>query len=239
MKASYTKGAVADARRGGDRRPDLFPLLILSKAPVDLGAVDRPVQLPHAAVAAAPRGPVELKKLVGRLVRDLALVPITAFLIHPFVASLPLRADTDAKLAGPSFIQRQMEDELASVSPSASSARGGCSSPVSASAPTCGATTSKTSRARSPEPAHRRHGAGVRAVHRVRLRSAAGVPRAADRGPRPPARADARLRHTDVHPRPRRRDVHERVDRRRQARLRADRRARDVDRPRRLSSASC
>lgn len=53
-----------------------------------------------------------LKKLVGRLVRDLALVPITAFLIHLFVASLPLRADTDAKLAGPSSIQRQMEDQL-------------------------------------------------------------------------------------------------------------------------------
>ncbi|MCK6548922.1 ABC transporter permease subunit [Myxococcota bacterium] len=53
-----------------------------------------------------------LKKLAGRLARDLVLVPITAFLIHLFVASLPLRADTDAKLAGPSSIQRQMEDQL-------------------------------------------------------------------------------------------------------------------------------
>lgn len=53
-----------------------------------------------------------IRRLVVRLLADLALIPVLAFVVHLLVASLPLRADSDAKMAAPSSITRQMDEQL-------------------------------------------------------------------------------------------------------------------------------
>jgi oligopeptide transport system permease protein len=53
-----------------------------------------------------------VRALLTRLVRQLALIPLTAFVVYQLVALLPLGTDSEAKTAQLRSVQRQLKDDL-------------------------------------------------------------------------------------------------------------------------------